>query len=191
MTTTETPRVWIGCLASYNAGRLIGEWVDAVDVDEMQECWERVKVVAVTAAKAEGEYPVYFGEPEEPFIADYDGFGSIASSLGEYPSWAEVAKVGEAIEEHGGAFIAWYENESRDDADSLAENFAEEYKGTWSSEEAYAGDYVEGCGAFPNGAAYTEGIDSFVDWSSVWDWLRDGGCWSQYAGGGDYWIFGP
>jgi hypothetical protein len=28
MTTTETPRVWIGCLASYNAGRLIGEWVD-------------------------------------------------------------------------------------------------------------------------------------------------------------------
>jgi len=30
----STPRVWIGCLHCYNAGRLVGEWFDAVDADE-------------------------------------------------------------------------------------------------------------------------------------------------------------
>jgi hypothetical protein len=67
---TTTPRVWIGCLASYNAGRLIGEWCEATDVDVMNDTWEDVKVQAVRAARAAGEYPVYFGEPEEPFLAD-------------------------------------------------------------------------------------------------------------------------
>lgn len=28
-----TPRIWVGCLAHYNAGRLVGEWFDAVDGD--------------------------------------------------------------------------------------------------------------------------------------------------------------
>lgn len=31
MTTTDTtPRVWIGCLACYNSGRLVGDWHDAI-----------------------------------------------------------------------------------------------------------------------------------------------------------------
>ena len=28
--TDTTPRAWIGCLACYNDGRLVGDWVDAV-----------------------------------------------------------------------------------------------------------------------------------------------------------------
>src|SRR3954470_9756615 len=104
MTTTETPRVWIGCLASYNAGRLIGECVDAVDIDEMNECRDRVAAQAVEAAKAAGEYPVYFGEPEEFFLADNEGFGF---SVGEYVSWPALAQVGALIEQHGEDFVAF------------------------------------------------------------------------------------
>ena len=33
--TDETPRVWIGCLAHYNEGYLIGDWFDAVGADEV------------------------------------------------------------------------------------------------------------------------------------------------------------
>lgn len=33
--TTDTPRVWIGCLNCYNDGRLVGDWYDAVDADEV------------------------------------------------------------------------------------------------------------------------------------------------------------
>lgn len=34
-TTDTTPRVWIGCLACYNAGRLVGDWHDASDAEEV------------------------------------------------------------------------------------------------------------------------------------------------------------
>lgn len=37
-----TPRVYVACLASYNDGILHGEWVDAVDADEIQEGIDRV-----------------------------------------------------------------------------------------------------------------------------------------------------
>lgn len=30
-----TPRVWIGCLACYNEGRLVGDWHDALGADEV------------------------------------------------------------------------------------------------------------------------------------------------------------
>ena len=32
---STTPRAWIGCLACYNAGRLVGDWFDAVTADEV------------------------------------------------------------------------------------------------------------------------------------------------------------
>ena len=33
--TDTTPRVWIGCLACYNAGSLVGDWFDAATADEV------------------------------------------------------------------------------------------------------------------------------------------------------------
>ena len=29
------PRVWVGCLGCYNAGRLVGRWVDAEDAADL------------------------------------------------------------------------------------------------------------------------------------------------------------
>ncbi|WP_283205483.1 antirestriction protein ArdA [Glutamicibacter sp. V16R2B1] len=31
----STLRVWVDCLHCYNSGRLVGEWFDAVDADEV------------------------------------------------------------------------------------------------------------------------------------------------------------
>ena len=36
-TTTITPRAWVGCLACYNDGRLIGEWLDADQLEDADE----------------------------------------------------------------------------------------------------------------------------------------------------------
>ncbi len=33
--TDTAPHVWIGCLACYNAGCLVGDWFDAVTADEV------------------------------------------------------------------------------------------------------------------------------------------------------------
>lgn len=142
----DTPQVWIACLASYNAGRLIGEWVDAVDVDEMYEAQKRVAKAAVKAAKEAGDYPVYFGEPEEFAIHDYSNFGQLASTLGEYPSYETVAKIGALIEEHGDAFIG-YIDKCEVDLDEVDEDdFYQHYRGVHDSEEDYARELCQEIG---------------------------------------------
>lgn len=140
----DTPRVWLGCLASYNAGRLIGEWVDAIDADELAETQTRVAAEAVKAAKAAGEYPVYFGEPEEFYVGDYDGFGDVGRLLGEYPSLKTVAHVGALIEEHGEAFLKWVGtlDSGAELGELTGEDFLEHYRGEWDSEQAYAMEQV-------------------------------------------------
>jgi antirestriction protein len=174
---TDTPKVWIACLASYNAGRLVGEWVDATDIDEMYAARDRVAKAAVKEAKAAGEYPVYFGEPEEFAIHDYDNFGSLASTLGEYPSWEKVAKIGAMIEEHGAPMLAWLETlDEIDDVDESA--FQQHFRGEWDSEEAFVlnllieevplmlyserGRYSDR----PDYNVYDE-LSSYIDWDSV------------------------
>lgn len=174
---TDTPKVWIACLASYNAGRLVGEWADATDIDEMYAARDRVAVQAVKEAKEAKEYPVYFGEPEEFAIHDYDNFGSLASTLGEYPSWEKVAKIGAMIEEHGAPMLAWLE--TLDEVDDVEEgDFEQHFRGEWDSEEAYAMETVceIGFSDVPaqvwtsSYASDDERINVFDELSSYLDW---------------------
>lgn len=194
---SDTPQVWIGCLASYNAGRLIGQWVNATDVDEMNECQKQVAKEAWAAAIKCGDAPVYFGPPEEFFIADYDGFGSIASELGEYPSYELVARIGLLIEEHGVAFIGYAA--SRDDINDIDEDdFSNSYRGEFESEEAFALETVMEIGlpgvsldpTFPKVDRYglvvhgeyvnwIEEASSYIDWESVTRALFDHGNYSS------------
>ena len=37
-TITDTPRAWVGCLACYNGGDLVGDWVDGEDAAEYVPC---------------------------------------------------------------------------------------------------------------------------------------------------------
>lgn len=180
MTTTDTPRVAVQCLASYNAGRLIFEWVDATDVDEINAAQERVGAQAVEAAKKAKEYPVYFGDPEEFMIADYDGFPSaIVHALGEYPSYDNVAMFAELIEDKGFELIEAAAN-AIDDTSELDEDWIDQhYRGEWESEEDYARQVVNETG-WSNVPAqvYTgqfndtplnvfEELDSYLDWASI------------------------
>lgn len=79
-------RAWIGCLASYNAGRLIGEWVEvSTDADENAE----------TIARILKDSP----EPlaEEYYVADYDDDHGLRRLLGEYPSASDLAFAAEFV----------------------------------------------------------------------------------------------
>jgi antirestriction protein len=176
--TTTTPRVWIGCLASYNAGRLIGEWTDATDETELQEAQERVGEKAIKAAKAAGEYPVYFGKPEEFMVSDYDGFpDEIARHLGEYPSNMDVARFATLIEERGlelvGAAAA-----TLDDLDDLDSAWIDDHhRGEWGSEEDFAQSVVTEIGwnnvpaqLYPDKYGSGSTIDVFDELSSYINW---------------------
>ena len=124
--TTETRNVWIGCLASYNAGTLHGKWFPASDIREgISEVLQSSPVPGA----------------EEWFIADYDGF----PNLGEYPSIDDVVDLAEAIESasNSEAFLAYVAAEGADCA--TLDDFEDRYRGCWSSMEDYAQEFVEEC----------------------------------------------
>jgi antirestriction protein len=134
--TTTTPRVWIGCLAAYNEGHLHGEWVDATDVDVMNEVLEHVLKTS----------PAHHAE--EWFIADHEGFGD---AIGEYTPFERVAALGALIEEHGEAFrayLTWLDDADSIESDELEDNFYADYRGEWDSEKDFIYQQVDDLGAF-------------------------------------------
>jgi antirestriction protein len=84
-------RMWIGCLASYNNGRLIGEWSD-VSTDSDENAAEIARVLKASPVPG----------AEEAFIADYEAPRALADLLGEYPgaeALAQAATIEEAVDE--------------------------------------------------------------------------------------------
>lgn len=163
--TITTPQVWIGCLAAYNAGRLHGKWVDALDTEEMN----------AAAAEIIRTSPAWQldGHAEEWFIADYDGFpGSVVRELGEYASFETVANVANALCDHEEPFAAWLEIQdsglSLGDSD-LGESFMEEYRGEWDSERDFAMEYVSDCGwsGLEPGQLDDSGLANYLDWDTI------------------------
>jgi len=62
----ETPRIYVACLAAYNAGRLHGRWIDAAqDAADIQ-----AEVRKMLAASPQAD-------AEEWAIHDYEGFGPL------------------------------------------------------------------------------------------------------------------
>ncbi len=120
-TTTDTPRIYIRCLASYNAGILHGEWIDATDADEIRE--------AIQNMLSESREPI----AEEYAIHDYEGFGSLR--LSEFEDIDRVGELGTMIQEHGAAFAAHANHVGVDFA--TEESFQDAFCGEWDSEKAY------------------------------------------------------
>lgn len=164
MVATDTPRVWIGSLAAYNAGRLIGEWVDADDLDTLQEAAERV---------------LKRGGGEEIALMDREGFGDL---IGEYTQLERVAEIAQAIEEHGEPFVifwtsepSWFESLEIGEA---SDTFEEAYcGGGWDSMRDYAENLAEELGAIPDDLSWPL---THIDWEGAARELEIGdGYWIQ------------
>lgn len=86
--TTETLRIYVACLASYNAGRLHGRWIDVTDLDADDIGAEIANMLQGSPARNAEEYAVH----------DYEGFpAAIARDLGEYPSPQDIVAVAEYL----------------------------------------------------------------------------------------------
>ncbi|MGH7024175.1 MAG: antirestriction protein ArdA [Caulobacteraceae bacterium] len=83
-------RMWIGCLAAYNCGRLHGEWAEvSTGSDENADAIARVLKASPIAGA------------EEYLIADYEAPDALARLLGEYPTseaLADAARLLETVE---------------------------------------------------------------------------------------------
>lgn len=127
---TVHPRVWVGCLACYDMGHLLGRWIDAEDADE------------ITPKDLHG-YPT---SHKELWCFDHEG---LPLRIGEMsPSTAQL--WGDAFEEVGEerwpAFLAWVENSGYvKNSDGLPDpsSFEDRYQGCWPSFSEYLAEEIE------------------------------------------------
>lgn len=127
---TETPRVWVGCLACYNAGALIGEWIDGTEAE------------SITPDYLHDSYGAGAGyEPhEELWCFDHEGYmGALSGEC----SPAEAQRIAEALEDVDDpeAFAAYLDDVG--DLDDALESFEDAYAGKWASEEEYAAELAD------------------------------------------------
>jgi antirestriction protein len=128
-------RIYVACLASYNAGTLHGSWIDCEGkgADEIYE-----EIAAMLAASSE--------EGAEEFaIHDTEGFGDL---VGEYTSIKEIAQLTEILceVEDCEAFIEWADYIGL--AYATIEGFRDAYRGKWESKKAYAECLADDLGFF-------------------------------------------
>lgn len=134
-TLTTPPRIWIGCLAAYNAGRLHGEWVDAAQ--DAEDLTAAAKHVIATSPAWQLD-----GHAEEWFLADNEGFGD---TIGEYTPLDEVARIAAALTEHGDPLLAYLSHEDQKDDETISQ-FEERYRGEWDSESDFTDNLIDDFG---------------------------------------------
>ena len=121
-TATDTPRVYVACLAAYNSGHLHGKWVDATDADEIREAIQEVLETSPEPGA------------EEWAFHDYDGLHGMR--LSEYEDVDDLAQLGALIEEHGEAYAAYADHVGTDYA--TPDGFQDDYRGEWDREKDFA-----------------------------------------------------
>lgn len=121
------PSVYLYVLADYNAGSMVGDWVDVsnLDEDELHDACARIR------AKSKAS------NPEELGIADYDGFYGLS------PCLSEVIETATLIDEYGEAYALYALNVGEDYADE--DNFEEAYCGEHDDFRDYADELFDEC----------------------------------------------
>jgi antirestriction protein len=157
--TTDMPRIYVACLASYNAGELHGAWIDVDgDADDLQ-----VAIGKMLAASPERD-------AEEWAIHDFEGFGSL--HLEEYASLERVAAMAELVREHGEELAGEVLNHFGGDVEEAREALEDNYQGCHASLEDYAEAFMEDTGSLEG---VPESIRPYIDYERMArDWELGG-----------------
>lgn len=118
-TTLNQPRAWVGCLACYNAGRLVGSWYDA---DEAEEDIAQIHQDGGYNGPCDGEEPWCFDTENiprgemDPLTAQR--WGELYNDLDDDSAWP--------------ALLAYLDN-NHADINNLPdlEEFTDAYQGVW------------------------------------------------------------
>lgn len=127
-------QVWPGCLACYNAGRLVGEWMDA-------------------SAAADWRCPIDSSHEEFQCLDDEIPWLSHEISASEATEWAEA--VAEVAEDETEAFTIFAKYEGwRVPSDVDVDLFRERYEGWHESAEQHAYELLESLGESTDAPAF-------------------------------------
>lgn len=152
-----TPRAWIGCLACYNAGRLVGRWFDAANAAE-------VTIYDIHGAHSRAD------SHDELWVMDHENI-PVSGEMSPADAAAWGSALNEVEEHPRPALIAWaasgdYVTEGRSDLPCIPE-FVDRYCGEWSDFDDYARGLADDTGLLDG---VPEGIAKYFDWD---DWTRD------------------
>lgn len=154
----DAPSVWIGCLACYNEGRLVGDWFDAEDADE------------ITAQDIHGAH-ARAGTHDELWVMDTDGDMPVRREMSPHEA-AQWARAVLSVPEHQrAALCAWvrsgdYVAEGTGELPSIPD-FEERYCGQWDSFRDYAEQLADDTGLLQG---VPEGVARYFEWAA---WTRD------------------
>ena len=142
----DTPKIYVACLAAYNAGILHGEWIDASQ--EIDEIWNELRSMLASS-------PVE--NAEEWAIHDYEGFGSLR--LSEYEGIESAHELACFIEENGefGAELLSHFCGDLDDAKTALEN----YMGCYERLADYARELTEDSIEIP------KSLEFYIDYEAM------------------------
>lgn len=163
-TTATTPRIFVTCLASYNAGNLIGKWIDLDDYSSADDLKEAISEYLTELDK---ETPLDGGEVrEEYFITDYEGFPETMYS--EYMDFEPVYEYMEVVsdmdEDRLEAFTLFVDNNGGDFDSDTKEQFEEAYQGQYNSTSDFTEQLVDELGyldQMPENIRYYFDYDKF------------------------------
>lgn len=141
-----SPRIYVACLAAYNAGYLHGAWIDVE--------YEETVVAAITAMLSAA--PI--AGAEEFAIHDYDGFGGV--NIGEYEPISRVVEIASLLRERGqlGALALDHLGGSIDDANAALDDG---YRGAYESLADYLQELREETVAIP------EPLRLYIDYEAM------------------------
>ncbi len=156
--TDATPRAWIGCLACYNSGYLVGHWFDAATANE------------VTLADVHEGSGLDCAECEELWVFDHENL-PVRGELDPLAAAAWGRCLAEVDEHLRPALCAWVESgdyvaEGTGDLPSVSD-FEERYCGAWENFREYAENLADDIGLL---ADVPEEIARYFDWQA---WSRD------------------
>lgn len=155
--TSTTPSAWVGCLACYNAGRLIGEWFDAEAAAE------------ITLAQVHGGAARVHPGCEELWCFDDEGI-PVRGEMSPYEAaqWAET--ISEADEHLRPALFAWVLSGSYTAQGDAAQgstdlpvvsDFIDRYLGEHDSFRGYIEELCRETGMFQG---VSEDLERYFDW---------------------------
>ncbi len=157
-TTTTEPMVWIGSLAAYNAGHLIGAWYPATEAAD------------VTIADLHRGTGVPYTDDDELWVMDLEHM-PVTREMDplEAQRWGDLYE--EVGPEQWPALCAWVRSGSytaEGDSDyPVVSDFEEQFCGTWASFQEYADELAADTGLLRD---VPEDLQSYID---LGRWARD------------------
>ena len=136
------PCIYVANLGAYNAGRMVGWWLDLTTFKDKDELQEAVDKVANYLGSIYGD---------EWAIHDTSNF----PDMGENPDLEKVIEVAAMIKQEGyeqvKAFLEVYSIED-------LEHFEDSYQGHWDSFKEFATEYMDNCMEVP------EHLEDYIDY---------------------------